>query len=200
MRYLLDGQPLVAQQARGDGLEDALFDLTIRRAFDGQLPTKRTAARFEGACCALEAGGISGKLQGRVPSLDGELGGLDDFIDSAQVGDSLHPCIGDEYTKPAMATKEQVELTASAVVSFFDAHLAESAATRAGGCRYLLHEVTKHPAVTLGDLARSRTTACCAPRHAHARPYLLSSSLRSSATSSPTNTPPWSSVLFQLRP
>lgn len=94
-------------------------------------------------------GGVSGDLSGHVPSLADSLGGPDDFIDSSQVGDSLSACTRDEYTKPAIDSREQVALTASAVVSFFDAHLAQTAATRQDGCRYLTHQLPEDPAVKL---------------------------------------------------
>lgn len=94
-------------------------------------------------------GGVSGELEGRVPSFPPGLGGAENFIDEDQVGDSLNACAGNEYTFPAMDAREQVGLAASAVVSFFEAHLSSSADTRQDGCRYLLHQLPKHPAVTI---------------------------------------------------
>jgi hypothetical protein len=48
-----------------------------------------------------------------------------------------------------MDAREQVELTAAAVTSFFDAHLAKTPETRRDACGYLLHKVPDHPAVSI---------------------------------------------------
>ena len=61
----------------------------------------------------------------------------------------MQPCDVDEYTCPAMDSSEQVELTASAVVAMLEAHLSKAPETQQDACRYLLHELPKHPAVTV---------------------------------------------------
>ena len=58
-------------------------------------------------------------------------------------------CAGDELTMPAMGIERQRSILAQAAVAFFDAHLGDGPERRRDGCRYLLHELPKDPAVTL---------------------------------------------------
>jgi hypothetical protein len=57
------------------------------------------------------------------------------------------PCLGDEYKEPALDTREQEKVALASVPAFFDAHFAKSPETRQDGCRYLLQELPKNPAV-----------------------------------------------------
>jgi len=59
-------------------------------------------------------------------------------------------CMSDELlSTPAMTVEEQRAIYASSVVSFFDAHFGDTEEQRRDGCRYLLYEMPKNPAVTL---------------------------------------------------
>lgn len=94
-------------------------------------------------------GAVGEKLRNSSSDFSTGFGGTESFIDTSDLGDSITPCSRDEYKEPAMDPREQVALTASAVLAFFEAHLAARPETRRDGCRYLLHEVPKHPAITL---------------------------------------------------
>ena len=76
------------------------------------------------------------------------LGGPENFVDLA-IASNVRACAGDEYRELSMDAAEQVKIAAAAVVAMFDAHLATSPEQRSDGCRYLLHELPKHPSVTL---------------------------------------------------
>jgi dienelactone hydrolase len=97
----------------------------------------------------LGCGAVGAQLEGRVPTFPASLGGAQNFIDEAQVGDSLKACAGTHHTKPALEAREQTQLTAAAVVAFFEAQLGKTAETREDACRYLVHVVPDHPAVAL---------------------------------------------------
>ena len=76
------------------------------------------------------------------------LGGAENYIDQVIASD-MRACAGDEYKQPAMDAAEQVKIAAAAVVAMIDAHLADSPQRRSDGCHYVLHELPKHPSVTL---------------------------------------------------
>jgi hypothetical protein len=63
-------------------------------------------------------------------------------------GDDL-VCVGDELTMPALGVEEQRAIFAESIVSFFDAYFGATEEKRNDGCRYLLHELPKNPAVTI---------------------------------------------------
>lgn len=92
-------------------------------------------------------GSVADTLNGGPSPLDG-LGGEENFIDDSP-DNGLQPCMGDEYTKPAMDPSEQVELTATTAVAFFEAHFALKPETRSDACRYLQYELPKSPSVTI---------------------------------------------------
>jgi dienelactone hydrolase len=83
-----------------------------------------------------------------APDFLPSLGGKENFIDD-DPSSSLSPCTGDEYKHPAMDPMEQVAITATAVVAFFDANLASDSDRRRDACRYILVELPKHPGVTV---------------------------------------------------
>jgi dienelactone hydrolase len=94
-------------------------------------------------------GGVGANLQEEKPVLSPEMSGPENFVDLAEGAKGIRACVGKEYTKPALDPRLQVDITASAVVSFFQAHLASSADTREDGCRYLLNRVPKNSAALL---------------------------------------------------
>jgi dienelactone hydrolase len=95
----------------------------------------------------LGCGAVGGTLSTTGPSFLDALGGPEDFIEPDDT--ELRPCQGDEYKRPAIDAREQQDMAVRAVVAFFDAHLGKTPETRTDGCRYLLHELVKTPAVTL---------------------------------------------------
>ncbi len=92
-------------------------------------------------------GAVGSTLSMTGPGFLDALGGPDDFIMPDDT--ELRPCQGDEYTHPAIDPDEQEDIAVRSAVSFFEAHLASAPETRHDGCRYLLYEVPKTPAVTL---------------------------------------------------
>lgn len=92
-------------------------------------------------------GGVAETLK-KGPSPATGLGGSENFVDQ-MIADGMSPCDGDEYTKPAMDSTEQVELTASAVVAMFDAHLARVPETMRDACRFLLHELPQNAEIKI---------------------------------------------------
>jgi hypothetical protein len=77
----------------------------------------------------------------------GELGGPEDFISASEA--TLPPCRGDEYKRPAMDPIEQADIVVRGASAFFDAHLAKAKDVQHDGCRYLLYELPKNPAVKI---------------------------------------------------
>lgn len=94
----------------------------------------------------LGCGAVGARLQMTRPEFAAALGGPEDFIEAADVS---VPCQGDEYTRPAIDPALQGQLAARSAVAFFEAHLGPSAQAQQDGCRYLLKEISTHPAVTL---------------------------------------------------
>jgi dienelactone hydrolase len=93
-------------------------------------------------------GGVGSRLADSGAAVTA-LGGTADFIDYDPVNDSIAPCTGDEYTHPAMDPKLQVELAVRGAMAFFESVLGNTQDVRNQGCRYLLYELPKDPAVTL---------------------------------------------------
>jgi dienelactone hydrolase len=77
------------------------------------------------------------------------LGGKQSFVDYDAVHEPWLPCSGDEYRHPGMDSSEQSELATRATQAFFEAHLGRTPELQEQGCRYLTHELPKHPAVQL---------------------------------------------------
>jgi hypothetical protein len=94
-------------------------------------------------------GSVGESLGTSAGSFTAQLGGPASFIEYDPVNEPLAPCRGDEYTRPAMDALKQVELSVRAGIAFFDAHLGATPTVRHDGCRYLLHELPKQPAVSV---------------------------------------------------
>jgi dienelactone hydrolase len=97
----------------------------------------------------LGCGAVGATLQDTGPEFLASFGGKDDFIELDPNSATVKPCQGTEYTKPALDAFEQEGIAVSSAVAFFEAYFAKSPETRQDGCRYLLHEVPKNPAVKL---------------------------------------------------
>jgi dienelactone hydrolase len=96
----------------------------------------------------IGCGAVGGTLSMTGPGFLNALGGPEDFITTDEAS-LLPPCQGDEYKRPAMDPTEQEEIAVKSAVAFFEAHFAKKPETRHDGCRYLLYELTKLPAVKL---------------------------------------------------
>jgi hypothetical protein len=97
----------------------------------------------------LGCGAVGPALQKTGPTFIESLGGAENFIEPDSDPKALVPCLGDQFKQPAMDAFEQEQIAVASAPAFFDAHLAAAEATRQDGCRYLLHELTKNPAVKL---------------------------------------------------
>lgn len=75
------------------------------------------------------------------------LGGPENFISASEA--TLPPCKGDEYKQPGIDPQQQTDIMVKSASAFFDAHFAATPEQRQDGCRYLLYEMPKTPAVTL---------------------------------------------------
>ena len=58
------------------------------------------------------------------------------------------PCTGDEYTRPALPTDQQMTITKAAVTAFFEAYLSNDPDQREAACRYLDQGVERLPAAS----------------------------------------------------
>ena len=152
------------------------YELNSRRAFERAAPNAQlvTLARGSHAAFAVQfdkdtiallnallgkpgsdpsnpdgfgCGAVSDTLNAEAGTFP-ELGGRESFIDDDPAS-RLRPCAEDEYKHPAMDPTEQVNVTATTVIAFFEAHLASDAGQRSDACRYLRYELPKHPGVTI---------------------------------------------------
>jgi dienelactone hydrolase len=97
----------------------------------------------------LGCGAVGATLQMTRGAFLESLGGPENFIEPDPDPAASVPCLGDEYTLPALDSYEQNAIAVQGALAFFEAYFASSAETRTDGCRYLLHELTKQPAVKL---------------------------------------------------
>ena len=97
----------------------------------------------------LGCGAVGPQLQMTGPAFLESLGGAENFIEPDPDPKATVPCLGDQYKHPAMDAFEQEKIAVASAPAFFDAHFAATEATRHDGCRYLLQELTKNPAVKL---------------------------------------------------
>jgi dienelactone hydrolase len=97
----------------------------------------------------LGCGAVGSTLQMTRPAFLESLGGAENFIEPDPDPKASIPCLGDQYKQPAMDAYEQEAIAVASASAYFDAHFSKDPETRQEGCRYLLHELTKNPAVTL---------------------------------------------------
>jgi dienelactone hydrolase len=97
----------------------------------------------------LGCGAVGSTLQMTRSAFLASLGGAENFIEPDPDPKASVPCLGDQYKQPAMDAYEQEAIAVASASAYFDAHFALAAEQRADGCRYLLQELTKNPAVTL---------------------------------------------------
>ena len=97
----------------------------------------------------LGCGAVGSTLQMTRPAFLESLGGPENFIEPDPDPKASLPCLGDQYKQPAMDAYEQEAIAVAAASAYFDSHFSQDPETRQDGCRYLLHELTKNPAVTL---------------------------------------------------
>ena len=118
------------------------LDEPTLRLMNALLAPDAAPTNADGFGCAVTGETLRGDQDYLAP-----LGGKESFIAYDAVKEPWLPCSGDEYKQPGMDTAVQVEIAAQAVVAFFEAHLGSTSEKRQDGCRYLLHELPKQPAV-----------------------------------------------------
>lgn len=97
----------------------------------------------------LGCGAVGSTLQMTRPAFLESLGGAENFIEPDPDPKASIPCLGEQYKQPAMDAYEQEAIAVAAASAYFDAHFSKDPETRQDGCRYILQELTKNPAVTL---------------------------------------------------
>lgn len=127
----------------------AQVDGATTRILNGLLAPTANPTNLEGASCAFMGPILQDVWKDAWPETLQALGGPADFIDLDTDAAESTPCANEEYKKPALDGFEQAAIAVSSSVAFFDAYLAKAPETQRDGCRYLLHEMPKSPAVKL---------------------------------------------------
>lgn len=97
----------------------------------------------------LGCGFIGDQLADVDDSMFDALGGADDGVVVTDADRAALPCAGDEVTRPALDATTHGRLARTALLAFFNAHLASSSVAQQEACRFLVENLAAHDDLVL---------------------------------------------------